>query len=203
MSEEQPMTPPVTEPTPAQEVKSNRVTIRPVKPVTPVGTEQQPEPAKPQEVTIESHLTQLKQTGTGTEKLVIATVEGYLDVMEPPKAPAPAVGAAKQRQLFYMIKTLLEDAAINDFAPAWRLVIHYFATYKAFAIQNAYRFIPPDVGANQLTVTQAESFRQIVNLIRLSSDPKVVPNLRQHVDLNKAAAGFKGTALTKLATYYR
>jgi hypothetical protein len=199
MSEEQPI--PTPEPTP--EVKSNRVTIRPVKPTTPVGTEQQAPPPKPQETTIESHLAQLKQTGTGTEKLVITTMEGYLEVMEPPIAPAPNVGAVKQRQLFYMLKTLLEDVAIVDFAPAWRLVIHYFATYKAFAIQNAYRFIPPDVGVNQITVTQAESFRQIVNLIRLSSDPKVVPNLRQHVDLNKAAAGFKGTALTKLATYYR
>jgi hypothetical protein len=199
MSEEQPITTP--EPTP--EVKSNRVTIRPVKPVTPVGTEHQTTVEKPQEPTIESHLAQLKQTGSGTEKLVITTMEGYLEVMEPPIAPIPSVGAVKQRQLFYMLKTLLEDAAIIDFAPAWRLVIHYFATYKAFAIENANRFIPPDVGVNQITAPQAESFRQLVNLIRLSGDPKIVPNLRHHVDLNKTAAGFKGTALTKLASFYR
>lgn len=131
---------------------------------------------------------------------VIATIEGYIDAMDPRKPQTPEGGAGQQRRLYRALKTTLEGLSPSEFQVVMRKVCNLFQKHKdgVFKDTNAGRF------ASHIPLEQAErnAFFSCLALLSAAADPSSRRRVVQQFDIHKGLrGGFSEDACQRLKEF--
>lgn len=206
--------PPVEQPAPQPEVQ----TVAPQ--VVDQGTVDQTltEPVKPTEVkqpvvketTVEpeaisdflSKVEEMKVSGTSAQKILIASIEKYLNDMAPGKQVEVNAGARSQYSLWKAISYVVETAPAEEFKKLWSILLAFFEEYKDKAFHDRYVFRFSEYWLWPLT--ELNGLHRIINIIKLTSNAKERAKGLKQVDLDRSLAeGFSDEARQKLISFYR
>lgn len=192
---------PVVEPTPeAAPVAVEPVTEAPVSPTVEVAAEVV-DAAPARELTaFEQQIEKLKQTGTSEQVALIGNLEAYMEKMKPGMPVAGHDGASNQLGFWLMLKNLLTNASEGQFRNLWSIVLAYFHEYgdKVFHEAYIYRFSEHWTQSKK----ELDAFHRILNLVKVSADPKTRGETKKQVDLEKIVHSLPESAGQRLIGFY-
>lgn len=192
-------TPVVAEPT-VQEATPVQSVAEAVSPVVETPAEVV-EAAPARELTaFESQIEKLKATGTSEQVALIGNLEAYMEKMKPGMPVAGNEGAATQLGFWLMIKNLLTNASEGQFRNLWSIVLAFFNEYQGSVFHEAYiyRFSEHWTQSKK----ELDTFHRILNLIKVSADPKTREQTKKQVDLEKVVHSLPGAASQRLLGFY-
>lgn len=169
-------------------------------PTTPAAKNATAEKQQP-----ESQLTKIieriNEAGTSLEKNLLFTFNEYIKKMAPKVRVLGDDGARQQYMLWLTIRNVVNDSPNNEFKSLWNTILSFFNEYKegVFAETHVFRFSE----FWQWDKKELDAFQRIVNLIKLTADPKSrATNLRQ-IDMNRALVfPINDTGRTRLLSFY-
>lgn len=151
--------------------------------------------------TFEAELESRRNSGSVTEKHLIAFMTGYLAAMAPGKAASPQEIANHQTGLFRLFNHLLDAAPLAEFRSAWQLLLAYFHEYKTGALGA--RYIHRDVKQWALGDNYFAQFRAILDLVMETAEPSTrVAAIRRYSFDQLANLGWSTSATNRLQTFY-
>lgn len=190
-------TAPKTPPAPTTENEASTPTPAPTKTGPVVTKAVQPSAS----TSLEDDIAAVKSSGSADAKALVAALESYQSHLRPGIPVDGDAGARYQYALWRTIRTLTHDAPASEFKPLWTLLLQFAEENKTdvFADRYIYRF------SEFWTQSEDElkAFQRILNLIKLTSDPKSRPVALKQVNLNATlASAFSEAARQRLLAFY-
>lgn len=140
--------------------------------------------------------------GTVEQVSLITKLNAYLEEMKPGKPMIGDVGVIHQHQLWRTIYTTIESAPADQFKSLWSILLAFFHEYadEVFHESYVYRFSEHwKHSKNEL-----DGFQRIVNLIKVSANPKTRGETTKQVDLDKTLAQpFSEEGRNRLINFYK
>lgn len=157
------------------------------------------EPALPL-TEFEKTIQNLKATGTSDQVALIGNLEQYIERMAPGKPNDGKSGSQNQLSLWNMMKNLLERAPDAQFRNLWSILLAYFHEFEAsvFKESHVYRFTEHWAGSRR----ELDGFLQILNLVKVSANPKTRGETKKQVDLEKSIQSLSETGRKRLISFY-
>lgn len=192
--------PVVQEVTPAVVVETASAETPAVSPIEPVAaTVVEAEPAR--ELTaFEQQIEQLKKTGTTEQLALIGNLEAYMAKMQPGMPVVGQEGASTQLSFWLTLKNLLTNASEGQFRNLWSIVLAYFHEYghAVFHDSYIYRFSEHWTQSKK----ELDTFHRVLNLIKVSANPKTRDQTKKQVDLDKIVHSLPEVASQRLIGFY-
>lgn len=148
----------------------------------------------------EQQIEKLKQTGTSEQLALVGNLEAYMEKMKPGMPVAGNEGAAHQLGFWLVLKNLLTNASEGQFKNLWSIVLAFFHEYedKVFHEAYIYRFSEHWTQSKK----ELDTFHRILNLIKVSADPKTRAETKKQVDLEKIVHSLPDVAGQRLIGFY-
>ena len=126
----------------------------------------------------------VKTNGSDFQKNLLTALETYVFEMAPGKRHLNDDAAMKQYTLWVTLRNVINDAPVEEFRNLWSMVLAFFVEYaeKSFHERYVFRFTEHWRWSKQ----ELDGFLSILNLIKLTADPKVRAVGLKRVDLNRA-----------------
>lgn len=143
----------------------------------------------------------LKVSGTSTQKILITSIEKYIDTMTPGKPVKDDAGAKSQYDLWKIISYLAEQAPGDEFKKLWNILLAYFEEYKdgVFHDRYIYRFSEFWVWPEH----ELNGMHRILNLVKLTCNPADRGHGLKNVSLDRSLTeGFSEEARQRITTFY-
>lgn len=147
-------------------------------------------------------MAEIAAQGTPEQSGLIAKLNNYLEDMKPGKPMTGESGVVKQFQLWRTIFSTIENSPIEQFKSLWSIVLAFFHEYSegVFHESYVYRFSEHWKHSKQ----ELDGFQRILNLIKVSADPKTRANTAKQVDLDKTLAQpFSEEGRNRLLSFYK
>ena len=122
--------------------------------------------------------------------------------MKPGKVVDPAIGARQHFQLWHGILRIIDNCPDEEFRSTWNLVLAYFNLNQNSALNDRYifRFMHEWAQGND----QCKAYQHIINLIKLTMDPKQRANGLKQVSLERSLTEVISEAgRSKLVAFYQ
>lgn len=152
-------------------------------------------------------ISDIKANGSNEQKTFLAKIEKYISDMTPGKPMSSSVGAIHQKELWDLIKQILNNDP-QEFANNFRLILAYFYFYgndfgtkNVFSRGYVYRF------SKDLTIPkdQINGYHRILNLLILTANPDSTVRKAgiKQVDFERTLAeGFTTAEKNKILGFY-
>lgn len=145
---------------------------------------------------------EISAQGTPAQSGLIAKLTTYVEEMKPGKPMTGDAGVVKQHQLWRTIFSTIENAPVVEFKSLWSIILAFFHEHAdgAFHESYIYRF-SEHWKHNKL---ELDGFQRIINLIKVSADPKTRNATTKQVDLDKTLAQpFSEEGRNRLIGFYK
>lgn len=175
------------------------VTLEPLQ-----ATVEQPQPLNQQqatEVTLDSIIESINQSGNSPAKFVVAGLQRYITSMKPGLPLEQKEAASNQTALWKTLYNFLENAE-EDFDKVYSVILGLFFKHKDGVFHEHYVFrAMSDVA---LDAEEIQAFQVLINLIKVTADPVGrQAALKQNVDISRTLANvFSETARQKVLSFY-
>lgn len=167
----------------------------------PVVAETQPV-AEIQLSAFQKKMAEITAKGTPEQCGLIAKLNNYLEDMKPGKPMTGENGVVKQFQLWRTIFSTVENAPAEQFKSLWSILLAFFHEYSegVFHESYVYRFSEHWKHSKQ----ELDGFQRILNLIKVSADPKTRGETTKQVNLDKALSQpFSEEGRNRLLGFYK
>lgn len=173
----------VVPPAPPAPVAAPVITPTPTPAVKPLQAAAKPAQA-PQATNFAAMIASVKENGSSFQQNLVAALETYVEDMAPGKRHLPDDAAMKQYTLWVTIRNAVNDSPVEEFKNLWALILAFFVEYaeKALHERFVFRFAEHWRWAKQ----ELDGFQHILNLIKLTADPKVRAVGLKRIDLDRA-----------------
>lgn len=146
-------------------------------------------------------ISKIKESGTLTEKTLVAFFEKYLIAMAPGKMMAAGEGVRHQYGLWTTISGILERTTSDEFTRLWNIVLAYFNFFRSHALGERHVFRFPEQW--MWSSNEHDAFTRLLNLIHLTANPAERAAGLKQVDMNRTlAVGISDSARQRLANFY-
>lgn len=149
---------------------------------------------------LEVAIVQLQENGSEASRTLLAGLSKYMENMVPGVPQSKTEGPANQLMLWRTIRGLIE-AESEDFGNAWGVMLGLFTKHAEGVFHERYVFRFMDniaIAAHELS-----AFQNILDLIRLTADPKTrVSSLKQTDMTRTLAKGFSENGRQRILGFY-
>lgn len=186
-----------TQPAPAPEpAPTPTVTAAVSTTVAQVENQQEPAPTG-----FDALIAQIKESGTRAQKDLVNSLEHYMVNMKPGKPVNPDEGARHQYVLWKTITGITETAPVDEFKKLWSILLGYFNQYGKGVFHDRYVFRFSEFW--QYDERQLAAFQRILNLLKLTANPKTRAMGLRQVDMNRTLAdGFTEEGRQRIVGFY-
>lgn len=140
--------------------------------------------------------------GTPEQSGLIAKLNNYLEDMKPGKPMTGEAGVVKQFQLWRTIFSTIENAPAEQFKSLWSIILAFFHEYSENVFHESYVYRFSEHWKH--SKAELDGFQRILNLIKVSADPKTRGNTMKQVDLDKTLAQpFSEEGRNRLLAFYK
>ena len=147
-------------------------------------------------------MVEIATKGTPEQTGLIAKLNTYIDEMKPGKPVHGDVGATKQYQLWRTIFSTIEHAPVEQFKSLWSILLAYFHEHADGAFHESYVFRFSEFWKHNKL--ELDGFQRILNLMKISADPKTRGETSKQVDLDKTLAQpFSEEGRNRLLGFYK
>lgn len=157
--------------------------------------------AKQNFTNIDDYITSLKETGTVSQKNLIAALEKYLEDMRPRKPILSEKGAEFQYQFWKTLQAVAEHSSNEEFKSLWTIILAYFDKYQEEAFH--YRYVNRFSEYWSHDVDELSAYQRLINLIKLTAVPKERALGLKQINLNLSLGlVFSEQARQKITNFY-
>ena len=130
-----------------------------------------------------ANLEELAQSSSASVRAAVSELLVYIDTMAP-KKPTPMPQQLQQQAALFHLLTRIPNTLGDDFQIVWKAVLAVFHELKDGVFHEAYVFRHFDNVS--LSETQRKGFLGLLNLIKLTADPKGRQQALKQIDMSKA-----------------
>ena len=142
-----------------------------------------------------------RQNGLQSARVVIDTMDGYMQAMKPGLPVTDDEVIQHQITLWRLIQRVLNDENYEAMAAGLDMLIAYFKEYRKTALAEVYVFR----GAELLTLAaeQAQAFHAALNVLHIAAGTGV-KSVQKHADLNRSFTEqvYSDTARNNIQAYF-
>ena len=142
-----------------------------------------------------------RQNGLQSARVVIDTMDGYMQAMKPGLPVSDDEDIQHQITLWRLIQRVLNDENYEAMAAGLDMLIAYFKEYRKTALAEIYVFR----GAELLTLAaeQAQAFHAALNVLHIAAGTGV-KSVQKHADLNRSFTEqvYSDTARNNIQAYF-
>lgn len=142
-----------------------------------------------------------RQNGLQSARVVIDTMDGYMQAMKPGLPVSDDEVIQHQITLWRLIQRVLNDENYEAMAAGLDMLIAYFKEYRKTALAEIYVFR----GAELLTLAaeQAQAFHAALNVLHIAAGTGV-KSVQKHADLNRSFTEqvYSDTARNNIQAYF-
>lgn len=142
-----------------------------------------------------------RQNGLQSARVVIDTMDGYMQAMKPGLPVTDDEVIRHQITLWRLIQRVLNDENYEAMAAGLDMLIAYFKEYRKTALAEIYVFR----GAELLTLAaeQAQAFHAALNVLHIAAGTGV-KSVQKHADLNRSFTEqvYSDTARNNIQAYF-
>lgn len=142
-----------------------------------------------------------RQNGLQSARVVIDTMDGYMQAMKPGLPVTDDEVIQHQITLWRLIQRVLNDENYEAMAAGLDMLIAYFKEYRKTALAEIYVFR----GAELLTLAaeQAQAFHAALNVLHIAAGTGV-KSVQKHADLNRSFTEqvYSDTARNNIQAYF-
>ncbi len=126
----------------------------------------------------------IEANGSSFQQALLTALKTYVEEMAPGKRHLPDDAVMKQYTLWVTIRNVINSTPVEEFRNLWSLILAFFLQYgdNVFHERYVFRFTEHWRWSKQ----ELDGFLRILNLIKLTADPKVRAVGLKQIDLNRA-----------------
>jgi hypothetical protein len=147
-------------------------------------------------------MAEIIEKGTPEQSGLIARLNTYLEDMKPGKPMSGDHGVTKQYQLWRTIFNTIEHAPAAQFKSLWSILLAFFHEHADGVFHESYVFRFSEFWKH--SKQELDGFQRILNLIKVSADPKTRGETAKQVDLDKTLSQpFTEEGRNRLLGFYK
>lgn len=147
-------------------------------------------------------MAEISAQGTPEQSGLIAKLNTYVEDMKPGKPMTGDTGVVKQHQLWRTIFSTIENAPVDQFKSLWSIILAFFHEHASGAFHESYVYRFSEHWKH--SKMELDGFQRIINLIKVSADPKTRNATTKQVDLDKTLAQpFSEEGRNRLIGFYK
>jgi hypothetical protein len=149
-----------------------------------------------------ARMDQLRLSGTQAQKVLIASLDRYVEDMAPNKPIQDAVGARNQYNLWKAISYIAETAPSDEFKRLWQILLAYALEHTDGVFQDRYVFRFSEYWT--WSEHELNGLHRILNIIKLTCDPATRADGLRQVSLDRSLTeGFSDDARQRIVMFYK
>lgn len=159
-------------------------------------------PAQPELTAFQKKLAEVLAKGTVEQVSLITKLNAYIEEMKPGKPMSGDQGVIFQHQLWRTIFTTVENSPADQFKNLWSIILAFFHEYAdgVFHESYVYRFSE----SWKFSKIELDGFQRIINLLKVSANPKTRGETTKQVDLDKTLSlPFSEEGRNRLLNFYK